>query len=88
MCRDLLPASFVMDHIVPLRFGGSNALKNFQALCGSCHATKSVKENQMHAERLRERKTKVSRFFDPMCVSYLVDPTFDNRYYQNAHRSK
>ena len=36
------PAECV-DHIVPLRRGGSNLTSNLQALCGSCHARKTVR---------------------------------------------
>ena len=39
--RGIVPAECV-DHIVPLRRGGSNDESNLQALCTSCHARKTV----------------------------------------------
>lgn len=80
MCHHLLPWSFVMDHIKPLRNGGTNSLSNFQALCSNCHAAKTAEENQRYAEYLEEKRTKVSRYFNPMCIRCLVDPSFDNRF--------
>lgn len=44
-CR-LCPAlSTDVDHIVPLRHGGTNARVNLQALCHSCHSRKTAREN-------------------------------------------
>ena len=37
-----------VDHIEPMRFGGSEtSLNNLQTLCNSCHATKSGRESQI-----------------------------------------
>lgn len=38
------PATDV-DHIVPLRLGGSNQFINLQALCHSCHSRKTARED-------------------------------------------
>ena len=46
MCKCLLPASFEIDHIRPLHWGGVNARTNLQALCGTCHNEKTFKERQ------------------------------------------
>jgi hypothetical protein len=59
----VLDWTFALDHKIPLRDGGSNELSNFQALCHACHAQKSARENTAHAERMLERKTRISRFF-------------------------
>jgi len=40
----LTPATEV-DHIVPLRDGGTNHESNLQPLCKSCHSKKTVKED-------------------------------------------
>jgi 5-methylcytosine-specific restriction endonuclease McrA len=40
-CGQLLPASFQIDHILPLHQGGDNTRENLQALCATCHAEKS-----------------------------------------------
>ena len=39
-CNCLLPPSYEVDHIVPLALGGTNGLKNLQALCVPCHTQK------------------------------------------------
>lgn len=77
-----------MDHIKPLRNGGTNALKNFQALCSNCHAIKTAEENQRYAEYLEEKRTKKSRYFNPLCISCVMDPSFDNRYFHPKNKSE
>ena len=37
-----IEAAECVDHVVPLRHGGSNDESNLQALCTSCHARKTV----------------------------------------------
>lgn len=42
MCRACKTRPAVdVDHIVPLRRGGTNAMDNLQPLCRSCHSTKT-----------------------------------------------
>ena len=43
-CRQLLPASFQIDHIQALHKGGDNNRRNLQALCPNCHASKTYIE--------------------------------------------
>ena len=69
-CTVSLPPSFELDHITPLHLGGSNDLDNSQALCGSCHATKTQKER---IARLRPRPTDYSPAAPPP-VLVLVKP--------------
>jgi 5-methylcytosine-specific restriction protein A len=47
LCRDcksrgLLTPGEHVDHIIPKRDGGENALDNLQTLCETCHARKTV----------------------------------------------
>ena len=35
-----------VDHIVPVRLGGTNDESNLQALCKSCHSRKTAKEGR------------------------------------------
>ena len=46
-CDDLLPPNYEVDHIIPLALGGTNGLRNLQALCVPCHAQKT--RDQRHA---------------------------------------
>jgi hypothetical protein len=39
-----LPATYQIDHVVPLQHGGDNSFTNLQALCPDCHATKTLTE--------------------------------------------
>lgn len=34
-----------VDHIIPLRKGGTHAAGNLQSLCASCHSRKTAKED-------------------------------------------
>lgn len=40
-CRKCGAPSMTVDHIVPLRQGGTNARYNLQALCKRCHDSKT-----------------------------------------------
>jgi len=44
LCRELLPPTYEVDHIVRLEFGGSNEVNNLQALCPNCHRMKTMVE--------------------------------------------
>jgi 5-methylcytosine-specific restriction endonuclease McrA len=43
-CHQMLPATFEVDHIIPLHEKGTNHIDNLQALCNTCHAHKSMEE--------------------------------------------
>jgi len=45
LCTELLPATFEVDHIIPLHMGGADDIDtNAMALCPNCHRAKSQKE--------------------------------------------
>jgi 5-methylcytosine-specific restriction enzyme A len=41
-CKQILDASYEIDHILPLYKGGNNDLNNLQALCRNCHGQKTI----------------------------------------------
>ena len=44
-CTELLPATYEIDHKVPLHLGGLDSIEdNAEALCNSCHASKTLRE--------------------------------------------
>lgn len=43
-CHQILPATFEVDHIIRLQYGGSNEINNLQALCPNCHRNKTLIE--------------------------------------------
>ena len=43
-CRNILDASFEVDHIIALFKGGTNQESNLIALCRNCHGNKTVNE--------------------------------------------
>lgn len=50
LCRDCLgrgrtTAATDVDHIIPLRDGGTNELSNLQPLCHSCHSKITVRHD-------------------------------------------
>ena len=52
-CGVVLPASYHVDHIVPLWDGGADTLENCQPLCPDDHAAKTQREAIERAERKR-----------------------------------
>ena len=61
MCQCLLSAAFHIDHCTALWDGGEDTDVNLQALCGSCHASKTMNENIERARRTRVRKQKKAK---------------------------
>ena len=51
--RGLTRKTDVVDHIVPLAWGGSDARSNKQGLCDPCHDEKSKAERAIDAEQRR-----------------------------------
>jgi 5-methylcytosine-specific restriction endonuclease McrA len=47
-CEELLPASFEIDHVIPVSQGGSSDVSNLVALCPNCHKEKTTKEGIMY----------------------------------------
>ena len=43
-CGTMLDATFEIDHIVDLQYGGSNEVSNLVALCRNCHGTKTMQK--------------------------------------------
>ncbi len=49
ICKELLEATYQIDHQIPLEFGGANMKDNYQALCCNCHSKKSYYETNPQA---------------------------------------
>lgn len=87
LCKHLLPASCEIDHKVPLWAHGHDVSSNMQALCGTCHNTKTRKEDIIRKMYKKQRHTRIlyvedehdeiiclSPFFQiPMTVKLLLD---------------
>lgn len=43
-CQSLLDATYEIDHIVDLQYGGGNDVNNLVALCRNCHGNKTMKK--------------------------------------------
>lgn len=50
-CRDDVRDKYHVDHIVPLKLGGSNYSKNLQILCVACNTTKRALDPLVFAQR-------------------------------------
>ncbi len=46
-CKQMLDATYEIDHIRALYKGGSNDIRNLQALCRNCHGRKTLIDNIM-----------------------------------------
>jgi 5-methylcytosine-specific restriction endonuclease McrA len=44
-CKNILDATFEVDHILALEDGGNNDIHNLQALCRNCHGKKTMEDN-------------------------------------------
>ena len=44
-CKNILDATYEVDHIIALEDGGNNDIKNLQALCRNCHGKKTMEDN-------------------------------------------
>jgi len=57
LCPVMLSPGFELDHETPLWAGGLDCYEtNAQALCNSCHAAKSQRENIARQKQLREAR--------------------------------
>lgn len=50
ICRDCDRPSAEVDHIIPLRSGGTHARSNLQALCIPCHRAKTAQSRTANAK--------------------------------------
>lgn len=44
-CKNILDATYEVDHIIALEDGGNNDIHNLQALCRNCHGRKTMEDN-------------------------------------------
>ena len=65
LCKELLPACFEVDHIVPLWAyreqriqGDPNREENLQALCPNCHSLKTYRENNQRLIKKQKQSLK------------------------------
>ena len=56
-CKNILPPSYQIDHIIPHSISADDNINNLQALCSNCHSNKSQRE----ALRIQQYKTLVSK---------------------------
>ncbi len=73
-CSMLLPASFAIDHIIPIHMGGTNDWTNLCALCLQCHGKKTAFENDRNWDRRREPILGLSKYFSPGSTFFLPTP--------------
>lgn len=50
MCSHCERPAVDVDHIVPIRAGGTNEFTNLQSLCRSCHAKKTSKDKNKYKD--------------------------------------
>ena len=43
-CKNILDATYEIDHKIPLYKGGNNEIENLAALCRNCHGKKTLKD--------------------------------------------
>ena len=68
-CKGVLPATYQIDHTVPLVDGGADDISNCTALCPNCHALKTMNEGIE-----RRRKARDTAHVYETRVDYVVSP--------------
>lgn len=63
------PKNYDIDHKKPLSEGGTNSIRNLQAICAICHKQKSDREKTKKART--RRKNKAKKADDPFGVAAL-----------------
>lgn len=89
-CEIVLPAAFEIDHIKPLHeytlydYEEANCVDNLQALCSSCHKSKTSKENAKSRKFLKYRihnpQTIVKNDFKPSREFNFEDFRYKKKY--------
>jgi len=82
-CDTLLPASYEVDHVIPLWNGGIDDLQlNAVALCNTCHAQKTIHERvKMHEKKKHAIETARVNILD---AEIGID-FFSNRFLKYAY---
>jgi 5-methylcytosine-specific restriction endonuclease McrA len=79
-CFEILLSNHEIDHILPLHLGGSNDIKNLQALCPNCHRLKTQYLDTEIEELLKENEKMTLK----MIVS--MQKTMFERFYPKIYK--
>lgn len=44
-CKELLPSTYQIDHVIPFSISADDTITNLEALCPNCHSQKTQREN-------------------------------------------
>jgi hypothetical protein len=69
-CKQTLPPSYQVDHIIPFSISNSDDIDNLMSLCPTCHANKTQIE---HNRILRFKKMKAENNINYLCWFCLSD---------------
>ena len=78
VCGIVLPATYEVDHVIPLQKGGDDDIHNCQALCRSCHGKKTQEEEAERIQTVWNLKKSVCKKPPLMCLrcGIVVSPYF------------
>ena len=60
--KTLKPGRYHIDHKKPLALGGSNSIRNLQALCPDCHHVKTKEDRKKIAKAKKKEKEEIFGF--------------------------
>ncbi len=60
--KTLRPGRYHIDHKKPLALGGSNSIRNLQALCPDCHHVKTKEDRKKIAKAKKKEKESIFGF--------------------------
>jgi hypothetical protein len=83
-CDKLLEATYQIDHRKPLCHGGTNSIDNLWILCASCHALKSLAEQQSMTTVPVYGKTKKRRRYTQHVSIALIECPFYQTFFTDG----
>jgi len=81
-CRNLLPPSYQVDHIIPHSISNCDERENLEALCPNCHANKT----QLESKRIFEYKALLNSCDEGVKICWFCLQSADDEEDERSHK--